>query len=180
MGLRAVASVVSVTAALVGCASEPQAPSTLPSLTAAPSPTPSATPTPSAISAGTPEGAAEFARYWYQQVELAYAKKDPEILEGLSAPTCKACQAFRESVAQLQREGGRVEGLRFELRAAETRPFTGDTAVVDVVYDAPETVSYDANGAVDLREPAIKFAEESVRLVRSTTGSWLVADITPA
>jgi hypothetical protein len=179
MALRAVA-VVALTAALTGCSSDAELPSTLPSLSTTPSAVPTVSPLPSAISAPTPEGAGAFARFWYQQVELAFATKDPALVEKLSAPGCVACEAFRDSVAQLQRDGGRVEGLRFELRAAETRPLEGNAAVVDVVYDAPETVSYDADGAVDLREPAVRFAEESMRLVRSPSGSWLVAEISPA
>lgn len=178
MGLRAVAA-VALTAALAGC-SDPELPSTLPGVSANPSAAPTVSPLPSAVSAPTPEGASAFARLWYQQVELAFSTKDPALLEKLSAPGCAACRAFRDSVAQLKQDGGRVEGLRFDVRAAETRPFEGDTAVVDVVYDAPETVSYNAAGAVDLREPAVKFAEESMRLVRSPNGSWLVAEISPA
>jgi hypothetical protein len=165
--------------ALAACAEELERPPTLPALTEAPSVSPSPQATPTALDAATREGASAFARNWYTQVEAAYASKDPSLLEPLSATGCEACTAFMESIAQLKRDGGRVEGLSYQLRAAEARPFEGDAAVVDIVYDSPETVSYDSFGAVDLREPAVMFAQESMRLTRSS-GAWRVAEIEPA
>jgi hypothetical protein len=165
--------------ALAACAEELERPPTLPALTATPSVSPSPPATSTALDAPTREGASAFARNWYTQLEAAYASKDPSLLEPLSAIGCEACTAFMESIAQLKRDGGRVEGLSYQLRAAEARPFEGDAAVVDIVYDSPETVSYDSFGAVDLREPAVMFAEESMRLTRSS-GAWRVADIEPA
>lgn len=164
--------------ALAACADELDQPSTLPPLTAAPSGSPSPLAVSTGLDAATREGASAFARNWYAQVEAAYSSKDPSRLERLSATGCKACRAFTESIAQLKRDGGRVEGLSFQLRAAVARPLEGDGTVVDVVYDAPETVSYDSSGAVDLREPAVMFAEESMRLTRRS-GTWLVAEIEP-
>jgi hypothetical protein len=177
MGLRAVASVVALTAALVGCAREPQAPSTLPSLTAAPSPTPSATPTPSAISAATPEGAVEFARYFYGQVELAYARKDPELVSRLSADGCSACERFVASISRLRDRNERTEGLIYDISFAQAPATDGTKARVDVIYSGPEVIRYDSHGQVVNREPAAVNAEEQVNLVRSPAGGWLVAEI---
>lgn len=178
VGWRIVVMGVALLAALSGCAGDLERAPTLPPLTVTPSASPSAQPTPTGIDAPTPEGATAFARYWYAQLEVAYVRKDASLVEDLSAEGCNACRAFTESIRQLERDGGRVEGLAFRLRIAEPRLVERDIALVDVVYDAPETVSYDAAGTVDLREPAVMFAEESMQLVRNSS-SWLVAQVEP-
>jgi hypothetical protein len=182
MRVRSTAAALGLVLSLAACADGPREPSALPTLdpSAAATETASPDPTPTGINAPTPEGASAFARHWYRAVERAYRQKDVSELAALSTAECRACAAFIESIEQLKRDGGRVEGLVFEIRAAEARPLEGEAALIDVVYDAPETISFDADGQVDLREPAVQFAEESMRLVRLPEGSWAVAEITPS
>ncbi len=177
MGLRAV-TVVAVCAALAaGCSSDPQLPSTLPALTGDPSAVPTVSPLPSAISAPTPEGATEFARYFYAQVEQAYTRRDPALISRLSAPGCKACERFVTSVTRLRDRDERTEGLVYNISFAQAPATDGKEARVDVIYSGPEVVRYDSQGQVVNREPAAVNTEEQVNLIRSPSGGWLVAEI---
>lgn len=155
---------------------EPAAGPTLPPITE----TPSASPTPEAIpteaTVATPEGAAEFARYFYAQVERAYAEKEPRYIQELSAPGCSACERFVASVTQLRDEDQRSEGLLYEIVSAEAPALSGETARVDVVYNGPEVIRYDAQDNVINREPAADLVNEQVELVQEG-GAWLVTEV---
>jgi hypothetical protein len=137
---------------------------------------PSPDPTPTGINAPTPEGAGAFARYFYAQVELAYERKDPELVSRLSAPGCETCDAFVETLVDVRQMGHRYEGVEYEIRFAEAPGFEGDEARVTVIYDGPAVVRYDAGGAVIDTEPAVESFEEEVSLVRSGD-SWLVQEV---
>lgn len=178
MGLRTVAGVLALTAALAGCSGDPQAPSTLPSLSSAPSAaSPSASPSPSGINAPTPEGASAFARYWYAEIQAAFANRDPDRLRVLSAPGCVACDQYVRSVTRLRDENERVDNYRIEIVAAEA-PALADasTAEVTVVYNTDGATRYDSQGNVVREDPARQLVEQTLILSRSGS-SWKVAEV---
>jgi hypothetical protein len=179
MRVRSLAAGLVLVLGLVACSDDPGEPSALPTLGSSPSasasPEPEATPT--GMNAPTPEGAAEFARHFYSQVELAYQRKDPNLIQRLSAPGCVACERFVASVSRLRDNDERVEGLLYEISFAQAPATHGKEARVDVIYDGPEVVRYDSEGRVVNREPGAVKAEEQVNLVRSPSGGWLVAEI---
>lgn len=178
MRVRSVAAALLLGLALTACSDDAGEPSVLPSLDASPTSTTSAPePTPTGINAATPEGAAEFARYFYSQVELAYKQRDPEIVSRLSAPGCVACERFVASIARLRDNNERSEGLVYGILFAQAPGNDGTEARVDVIYSGPEVVRYDAQGQEINREAAAVNAEEQVNLVRSEAGTWLVAEI---
>lgn len=114
--------VLSVGAA--ACSSEdPEAGPTLPPITEAPSATPE--PVPSEATAATPEGAAEFVRHFYTQVELAYREREPRYVADLSAQDCRACERFISSLTQLRKEGQRAEGVTYDIVGAEAPALKG-------------------------------------------------------
>jgi hypothetical protein len=176
MGLRAVA-VVALTAALAGCSSDPAPPSTLPTLSANPSAAPTVSPLPSAVSAPTPEGAGAFARFWYSEIEAAFATKDPERVRALSAPGCAACDQFIRSVTRLRDRNERVDNYRIEVIAAETPALTdASRAEVTVVYNTDGATRYDAEGAVIRQDPARDLVEQTLVLTRSGS-TWRVVEV---
>lgn len=164
-------------AVLAGCAGDGERPPALPPLTATPSPSPSVEAAPTGIAAPTPEGAAEFVRYFYAQVELGYQRKDPNLVARLSAPGCSACARFVSSITRLRANNERVEGLVYDITFAAAPATDGLVARVDIIYNGPEVVRYDATGQVVNREPAAAGAEEQVDLVEAPAGGWLVAEI---
>ncbi len=178
MGLRAV-TVVAVCAALAaGCSSDPQLPSTLPALTGDPSAVPTVSPLPSAISAPTPQGATEFARYFYAQVSEGFQRQDPSLVSRLSLPSCKTCANYVASINTVKEQGLKVEGGEFELFLAVS-PAQEDPsqARVDVGWNFRRVVYKDSSGAiVDEGEP-VQGVEEQVDLVRDG-GQWRVKNIT--
>lgn len=178
MRARLGAALLVLSLGAAGCSSgeEPEAGPTLPPVTEAPSPTPDADAVPSQATEATPEGAAEFARFFYSQVERAYVEKEPRYISELAADGCVACESFVESVSQLRDEGQRIVGATYEIVSAEAPPVAGDTARVDVVYNGPEAVRYDSGNNVLNREPALTFANEQVNLIL-VDGSWRVQEV---
>lgn len=163
-----------VVALLAGCSQDDPPASTLPPLSVAPSPSaPSAEPVPSAAQAATPQGAGEFARYFYEQVEQAFVDRDPERVRRLSAPGCRTCADFIESLTRLRDNGERVDGAVYDILAAEAPSSNGETTTVTVIYNGPPVVRYAADGTIIAEEPEVRFMEEELVLVRAA-GAWLV------
>lgn len=171
-----------VLAAVTACGEVEPGAASLPPVSAAPSvaasvpASPSAAPVPSAAQAATPQGAAEFARFFYAEVERAYAETDPAIIERLSAPGCQACEHFIRTLKITRDAGERYEGLTHELLLVEAPAATGPTVAVTVVYNAPSVTLQAADGSVMAREAAVHNHEQQVDLLRSDQ-SWLVQEV---
>jgi hypothetical protein len=165
----------------VGACSDGGAPSeaatTRPPITESPSPSPEPDAVPPQATEATPEGAAEFVRFFYAEVERAYAEREPSRIAELAAPNCQTCERFIASVTQLRDQNQRSEGLVYEIVSAVAPPLEGNTARVDVVYNGPEAVRYDSDNNVINREPAAKFVNEQVDLLL-IDGSWRVREVT--
>ncbi len=168
---------VALSGGLAGCAEDPEQPSTLPPLTAAPSVSPSAgtEPIPSGVDAPTPDGASAFARYWYTQIEQAFVTKNPELISRLSAPGCQACARYVSSVTGLRDRNERVDPFEYMIIAAEAPGIEpgAETVNVTVLFNADETVTYDAAGNVISREAPLSNAEDTLVLIRQGD-SWKV------
>jgi hypothetical protein len=178
----AVAACLLVSVVLSGCADDEPGPTALPSVSPGASASPSVTAAPGPVAvpvaaqAATPKGAAEFARFFYAEVERAYEERDPEIVARLGAPGCEACGRFVASLTSSRDNDERVEGAVYEITFAEAPEVVNDRTVVAVIYDGPEAVRYSAEGAVIDREPAVAGFEEELLLVRSGL-SWLVEEV---
>lgn len=175
MRARWIGSILLAGALVAGCSSEAEEPEALPSVTSAPSasPTPAAAAVPPAAQEATPQGAGAFARFFYAEVERAWAEADPEIIRRLSAPGCESCQLFIDSITNLREDGGRITPVTYEIKAAEAPALTGDEARVTVIYDSPAIQRFDGAGNLLREEPAVTNFEEELRLVRGD-GGWLV------
>ncbi len=161
---------------LTGCSSEAGQPRSLPPVDTTPNSTPRAPATaavPTSAQASTPQAAAQFARFFYAEVERAYREKDPEIVRRLSAPGCVACSRFLESLTAIRDKGETVTPVVYEIVSAEAPAISGREARVDVIYNSPAITRRDRTDAVIAREPGVKNFEEQVTLVRGGSG-WLV------
>ena len=163
--------------ALAGCSSSSaDTPQALPSLSASPSPSavPSAVPT--GKDAPTPEGAAAFVRFFYSEISRGFAERDPSIVSRLSAPTCKTCKLYVDSIAEIRDKNQRSEGGDFTITFAVAPADAGASPRVDVGWDFAAAVLYDASGKVIERDPPMKGVEEEVQLMR-VGQSWRVATV---
>lgn len=166
---------VSLALALTGCSSSGAEPRTLPTLASgSPSLLPVKSTASPAVASHTPEGAVAFARYWYGQVELAYGRRDPSLVVRLSAPGCVTCDRYVKSITRARANDERVEGLSFRITFAEAPALSGNSARVDVIYDAPATHRYDSAGHEIHSQPSVKGFKEQLELIL-VNGSWLVA-----
>jgi predicted lipid-binding transport protein (Tim44 family) len=179
--MRRAALVVLLAALLAGCNSEASEPAPLPKVSASgtaeasPSPSPTAA-VPPAAQAATPQGASAFARFFYAEVQRAFAEKDPEIIGRLSAPGCKTCDLFVASLTRLRDEEESASPVIYDVLYAETPGFSGPEAVVEVRYNSPANVRKDKSGAVISTEPEVRDVQEQMVLTRAADG-WLVKEL---
>lgn len=137
-------------------------PAALPTLaptSSAPSPTTSPTAVLASATAGAvarPVGAdsesaasAEmFVRYYFDVLEAALRDSDPRVLVALSDPKCQLCGTYANSISARARQGQHIRFAGYTLHnVVSPMPEDGQTQVL-VDFDAPESPSVDANGAV--------------------------------
>jgi len=180
------AAVLALTAAalLAGCSGDPEpVPTALPPLpSASPSPSsspPSASPVPlpTEARAATPRGASEFAKYWFNELNMAYMTRDSTRVSRISAKGCKSCVNFASSVEALKREGHTVKGNAFDVKFAEAASAANSgVTLVDVTYTIPGQTEYSSTGQVVRRVPPAGRADFVVSLERSL-GSWRLKEI---
>lgn len=162
------------------CSSEAEEPQALPSVSPVASASPSAAPAvvPPSAQAETPQGAAAFARFWFETLNAAARTGDTTELRAISRPDCETCGAFAKSIEDLYRPGGRIEGGVFTVVAAEAPALPPGTssARVTVIYDVSPTKQLGANGEVLRTTPALKGIDGDMGLSR-IEGEWRVATL---
>lgn len=177
MRVRLIAPLLVVLLLAAACGGDEEQPRALPSVAPTTAPTPTAAPVPTEAQAETPEGAAAFARFWYDQISLAFETGDPLVLERLSAPGCVACQTYVASVASLRDQGERVD-FDLEIVAANAPASNGtDQTIVTVIYNSNGSIRYSASGEVIAQEPARTNAEQTLTLSR-VGATWQVQEVT--
>lgn len=182
MGGRLLTAALLLSLGLTACSGseEPEAGPTLPPVTGAPRPTAEPDAVPSAATAATPEGAAEFARFFADEVHQAYLQKDPERIERLSAPGCTACKAYVASINEIKRLKASIsDSYTVEVLDAQAPAVAPDAtdARVTVLLRIGELVLTAPDGEEIHREPASEEAVQEITLERSD-GSWRTAEVT--
>ena len=180
MRVRLLTPLLLVAALAAGCGEDQEQPQALPSVavtTATTAPSPTSAPVPTEAQAETPQGAAAFARHWYDQIGVAFETRNPAVLKVLSAPDCMACETYIASVTSLRDENERVD-FNIEIIAANApaRDGSGRT-IVTVIYNSDGSIRYSSTGEIVAREPARLNAEQTLTLVRAGT-TWQVQEVT--
>ncbi|HVE98997.1 MAG TPA: DUF6318 family protein [Mycobacteriales bacterium] len=163
----AAAAAVGVFAA--GCSDSAAGPVVLKSRT--PLASPSAFPAPTFPA--TPEGAAAFARYFFQVLDEAYVSGDTTDLEVSIGSECESCARMLGAITRTYAEGQRYEGGRTTVAFAESPAAPGSTATVDVIYSSEELRRVDSRGETVSKEPAALKVEATLRL-RWMGRHWVV------
>jgi hypothetical protein len=133
---------------LAGCSGDAKPDASSPS-TSTSSPTTTAPTTtdpniPVAARAHTPTGAEAFVRYFFDQVNLAWATPKPTALDGLYAPTCTTCTAIRGSAADYK-----AKGLRYRDTPLTRISPTSVTAATGATTRVNATAMQEASAVVD-------------------------------
>jgi hypothetical protein len=186
MRARLVPFLLAMTVLASGCAGGGE-----PEVTAAPLPpaSPSASPTatvaateagevPAEAAAATPEGAAAFIRFFFGQLEVAYAQADPDLVATLSTTGCVTCDNYISSLQALREDAGSVSDYSIHVDSVEPSSVDEEgmlTAVV--VLDVGKYVRRNADDRVTTREEPARGVVQDVSLVL-TDGNWLVREIT--
>lgn len=89
---------------------------------------------PTAARANTAQGATAFVRYWYEQLNLAYATLDADALDNLSDPTCQSCRGYIKNIRSIAAARQEARGVEFEVLAAEAPPLDDQIPLVSVLY----------------------------------------------
>jgi hypothetical protein len=153
---------------------------TLPPVTESPSATPEAEAVPSEATEATPEGAAEFAKYFANEVHQAYITQDAERVARLSAPDCEACQAYISSIEEMRSVDATIaDNYTVEVLDAQAAglPPEANTARVTVLLRIGEFLLTAPDGSELLREPANDRAVQELSLMR-VEGGWLTTGVT--
>ncbi|HVE64488.1 MAG TPA: DUF6318 family protein, partial [Mycobacteriales bacterium] len=122
-------------------------------------------------SALTPQGAADFARYFFEVLDAAYNTGDTSTLEAISAPGCKVCDRYISSVKSAYGAGEMFMAGETVVRFAEAPAYTAPVAEVDIVVDFPKVDKRAADGSVAQVAAASKGDRGRMSLT-SATGRW--------
>ena len=161
-----------VAALIVGCSPDPDEPTRLPPAETS-SPSPVALALPSEAAAETPQGAAAFARYYFDLVDEGFRTGDAAGVRRVSHPECDGCNNLIAAIEQEPAAGERIEGGEFSILFAEAAPLQGEDAIVDFRYAVSELRVLDSDGTVLRSTPAEPEIDGQLRLVRSADG-WIV------
>ena len=161
---------------LLGACSGSSDPKVLPlptlSSTALPSPTPLVVP--SAAAANTPQGAAAFARFYFDAVNKSFQNRSGSTLREISASSCKTCMGLASAADRLAAADQRLRGGVYTVLSAEAPPLEGSRARVDVVYRRTAATTVDRLGTPVGTGPE----ELPTTVVLTLTGGpkgWMVA-----
>lgn len=153
---------------LLGACSGSSDPKVLPlptlSSTASPSPTPLVVP--SAAAANTPQGAAAFARFYFEQLNQAFLSLDGSVLRSFAAPGCETCENYAGAVERLRAAGHRLDGGQYKLIFAEAPAFEPGLVTVDLAWRRAAARELDAAGSV------VKSGAEEVRRDGQMSLEW--------
>ena len=171
--LRALCVGIGLGVLLAGCASDPE-PEPLPPV-AAPSASPSlpVVPLPAEATPATAQGAAAFARYYFDLVNAGLSTADSAAVREVSDDGCGGCRALIGAIEEEPHPGERVQGGLFEVLFAESPPLVAGGVIVDLQYKVTEVRVLDLRGKVLRRTPATAPTSGQLRLTHNGDG-WTV------
>lgn len=172
-------------AALTACGggSAKQGAATLPPVTATATASASATATsggvPASATPATTEGAAAFVRYFFAQLEQAYAERNPALIEAVSTADCKTCTNLEGAVSRLRDRNGTVSDYTFNVTDVEVPGVTPDQDTVQALatLSTSQYVEKDSAGAETKRLAGEDNTLNNLTLKR-VAGAWRVDAVT--
>jgi hypothetical protein len=106
----------------------------------------------------TDAGAAAFATFYVQQIDLAARDADPSTLRQLVDSRCGGCSSVIGLVEGLKSKGQHHTALSFTIARSVWSPFSTDRMwVIDVLIDDAGATTVDSAGATVSTSPAAKF-----------------------
>ncbi len=147
-----------------------------PTASASQSASPSTSEKPALADEATAAGAEAFARYWYAQVNAAYASLDSGSLRTLATSACLSCSRLADSLERSASVGQRYEGGTVTIRAAASPPPVDGVANVLVDYRAAALRVFGSDGALIDQVPTVPRTTVEMTL-RRVEGAWRVQEI---
>jgi hypothetical protein len=169
-------SVALVVALATGCSGGSGAqPSTLPTLTG-PAPTASPAAVPEAAKAKTPQGADAFVRFFFSQLNVAFASSDSASMLAYANSECLTCGNYATGLDAAKKADHFFDGDSFEVQEVAARPLESLGTLVEVYGTLPARTQVNAAGAVLKKLPAEGRFHFTVAVKRQEAG-WLVSGI---
>lgn len=177
MNIRTAAPLLAVLTALVaGCSGGGgDKPTSLPSITSTPD-TSSPAPVPPAATPKTPQGAASFARFYFDQLNIAFKTSNAELVKAFSKEGCGTCSIYQNSLTYGAAHGYRIEGDSFSVTDAEATAQGGGSVLVEVFGSIPAKREVDRTGRLVGSVSAHGPFHFSLTLASDARG-WLVSEI---
>jgi len=140
-------------------------------------PPPAAPAAPASAMPETLEGAIAYVQFWFETLSYTVASGDTRALDAASSPQCRACAAAREVVRDGYRDGARLRGGGYSVRAVTADDFwSTERPALRVVFDRHSRSSVGADGVQRGLFPAGAFLTCEVLLERAN-GRWRVLEV---
>ena len=128
----------------------------------------------------TAAGAKSFATYFVQAVDWGLATTDPYLISAVSAPSCRACAGYVQSLSAMRARGDSVRGARIEVVSATvmrgTLPVKAEYGV-ELVIREEAPVAASAGSAAP--SAASRADQDYARVYLDwTAGGWRVVEET--
>jgi hypothetical protein len=128
----------------------------------------------------TATGAKSFATYFVQAVDWGIATTDPSLIAAVSAPSCRACSGYVQSLTAMRAEGDSIRGARIQVLSAGvmrgTLPVKADYGVELIIReDTGVTVSPGSAAPTTNGQPSQDYARVYIDW---TTDGWQVIEQT--
>jgi hypothetical protein len=125
--------------------------------------------------APTPQGAADFASFWFFTLNRAISTGDTAALRALSHPDCPGCNAYTKWIEEQYAKGG-LRGGVFTVLAAEALEDDPEAAVVRLTYSVTATEQLAKDGSVTGRLQAYDGVVGTMTLTRAAD-AWVVREL---
>ena len=158
--------------ALSGCSGSEEAPPLPPVPSASASPVAAPSPPAEAL-AETSEGAEQFARYFFDNVNLGFRTGSSSAVRDLSAPGCEGCESLIRLIDELHAKEHKRAGGDYELQTVTAPPVERGDVVLLVTYDRSASRVVDNMGKVFATAAPVPLTTAQMRLIRSG-GTWHV------
>lgn len=123
----------------------------------------------------TSQGARDFTRYLYAEINRAYAAKDPEIVRPLFAPGCETCDRYTHTLEGL-RSGNVTASTSDQVVISAETPGAGVGPQVHVMVTvrSPGAVFTDRDGTQTKEDPSVDNIDVTLQ---TTTTSYLLLEM---